>query len=244
MKVASMADGEVYKTSNFGQLKVLKYIDACNVVVQFVDTGFKTTARASSIRNGEVKDRMSPSKYGVGYIGVGTNYTSKSRAYGIWCNMIRRCYSPKSLEMHPTYRGCSVDKDWHNFQVFAEWYGQNYKDGYQLDKDLLVVGNKVYSEDTCVFVTPKINLFITDSAAKRGCCPIGVSYHRRSNKYVACCNSGGGRQKHLGHFTCPDLAHLKWKGYKLSLALEMKPEMDIIDKRIYHNVVTILNNTK
>lgn len=167
MRVASMADGEVYKTSNFGQLKVLKYVDAYNVVVQFIDTGFKTTARASNIRNGEVKDRMSPSKYGVGYIGIGV-YTSRSRAYGVWCSMISRCYSSKSLEMHPTYKGCSVAKDWHNFQVFAKWFEDNYVDGYQLDKDLLVVGNKVYSEDTCVFVTPKINLFITDSAAKRG----------------------------------------------------------------------------
>ena len=57
----------------------------------------------------------------------------------------------------PTYIGCTVCIEWNNFQNFAGWFNENYIEGYDLDKDIKVNGNKVYSPVTCLIVTPKEN---------------------------------------------------------------------------------------
>ena len=43
-----------------------------------------------------------------------------------------------------------------------------------LDKDIIVVDDKVYGPEVCAFVDPSLNMFTTDSAAARGEWPIGV----------------------------------------------------------------------
>ena len=68
--------------------------------------------------------------------------------YKTWSSMLRRCYSTKYQERCPTYMGCSVSEEWHTFSVFRNWMeSQDWQDT-QLDKDLLVEGNKVYSPET------------------------------------------------------------------------------------------------
>lgn len=73
--------------------------------------------------------------------------------------MLRRCYYVSKTNTY--YPDCSVEKVWHNFQVFADWYDINHPgDGgrYQLDKDIKIPGNKVYGPDACMFVTQQDNL--------------------------------------------------------------------------------------
>jgi hypothetical protein len=99
--------------------------------------------------------------FGVGYVGVG-KYLAFSNgieepAYNLWIGMLNRCYYVKSLKASPTYRDCTVAKEWHNYQNFAKWYEDNYVEGYQLDKDIKVEGNRVYGPDTCMFVTSQEN---------------------------------------------------------------------------------------
>ena len=53
--------GKVCKSKSSGYFKVLKYNDARNVEIQFLKTGFEASATLGNIRNGEVKDRYSPS---------------------------------------------------------------------------------------------------------------------------------------------------------------------------------------
>lgn len=236
-----MKVGDVYRTNNFGYLKVIQYVDSSNVVIEFVATGSQRIAKAKNIRSGEVKDLMMPSVQGVGYIGVGV-YTKRSDSYTTWGNMLKRCYSQEYLDKYPTYRGCSVSDDWHNFQVFARWYESTYRDNYELEKDLLVIGNRVYSADTCVFVPRSVNIFITDNSASRGHYPIGVSYDKQAKKLIAKCGDGKGGQKYLGVFTDPQVAHMAWRDCKLKIALDMKPELDTIDERVYLNMVTMINN--
>ena len=43
------------------------------------------------------------------------------------------------------------------FSGFGKWFDDNNIDGYHLDKDIKVKGNKVYSPDTCLFVSHKDN---------------------------------------------------------------------------------------
>lgn len=71
--------------------------------------------------------------------------------------MLQRCYDKDSLEKNPTYKDCTVAEEWHNFQNFAEWFKENYIEGYHLDKDIKIKGNRVYGPDRCMFVTPQEN---------------------------------------------------------------------------------------
>lgn len=152
--------GEVYPTKD-GDLIVENYINANEVYIRFVKTGFTRTTTAGNIRKGAVKDLLHPNILDVGYLGSGKYLANsrrvKSTAYICWHNILKRCYCAKYQEKYPWYKDCTVDPLWHNFQNFAEWYYQNYIEGYELDKDIKVFGNKVYSPDTCMFVEPIIN---------------------------------------------------------------------------------------
>ena len=157
---SSVRVGEVFPTK-CGDLVVEKYVSALEIVVKFVGTGFSTVTNAGNIRQGSVKDPYVPSTFGVGFLGFGKHKANsrrmRSTAYVCWHNMIKRCYCKKYQEKQPWYSGCSVVKSWHNFQNFAEWYYDNYVDGFELDKDIKVFGNKVYSPEFCQFVPPQVN---------------------------------------------------------------------------------------
>lgn len=108
---------------------------------------------------------------------------SHTNAYAYWHRMLERCYSEEYQSRMPTYKGCSVCEEWLLFSNFLEWFKMHYKEGCELDKDLLVKGNKIYSPNTCCFVPQEINKLIIKNDKKRGDLPIGVS--RLKNKYVA-----------------------------------------------------------
>ena len=140
-----------------------------------------------------------------------------------------------------SYEGCTIHDDWHNFQNFAEWYEGNYVEGYEVDKDLLFIGNKIYSEKTCVLVPQWLNVFANSDKSIRGDCPVGVSERKGKGDFESYCNFEG-KRIHLGVFSSKESAHKAWMGKKLSIALSKKIEMDLIDKRIYPNVVSIIKN--
>lgn len=127
--------------------------------------------------------------------------------------MFTRCYGENHLLRNPTYEGCSVDQDWHLFSNFLKWMEEQDWVGKQLDKDILVEGNKVYGGDTCIFVDSNINqLFSTRSRGND--LPCGVAHHKAGSKYQAYCNLKG-KRVHLGLFTCLDTAELAHLGKKL-----------------------------
>ena len=167
--------------------------------------------------------------YGIGINDA--NYVIETRVdgkrvkcpyYRTWVNMLERCYSEKLQECYPTYKGCSVCPEWIYFMHFRAWMMKQDWKGRQLDKDLLAVGNKVYSPDTCVFVDRATNSFTTDRAKLRGEYPIGVRFHKPSGKFIAqCCNPFTKKQEYLGYFTCEHQAHLAWKKRKHELACQL-----------------------
>lgn len=145
--------------------------------------------------------------------------------YQVWTNMINRCYSAKYQERYPTYKGCTVSEEWLTFSNFRAWMMTQDFEGNQLDKDLLFEGNKVYSAETCVFVTKIVNMFTTDSGATRGEWLIGVCWDKRAGKFKASCrNPFTKKQEHLGYFTCEQEAHKAWLRRKLELAKELAAE--------------------
>ena len=162
-------------------------------------------------------------------------------AYRTWVNMLVRAYNQKYHAAHPTYSDVTVSKEWHSFSAFRAWWLDNHLDGLNLDKDLLVVGNREYSHRSCIYIPQWLNKFTTDSGAARGELPIGVSLYKPTGKYKSeCCNPITGKRHRLGYFTTPEAANSAWLKCKLELADQLKPDMDSIDKRIYHNVVTII----
>lgn len=149
-----------------------------------------------------------------------------TRVYQIWYAMFRRCYGNRDIKARPTYIDCTVCDEWRSFQTFADWYYANYpKDGgnYQLDKDLKILGNKVYSPETCLFVSRQVNMFTIDCGAKRGDLMIGVSIRKDSGMFVAQCGNPSIKRKneYLGQFESELQAHLAWRKRKSELAYEL-----------------------
>lgn len=142
--------------------------------------------------------------------------------YRAWKSMVERCYSTKLQEKYPTYKGCSVSEEWLTFSNFKAWMEKQDWEGNQLDKDLLIEGNKLYSPETCVFVSPMVNKFVNARGASRGKWQIGVYWDKNAGKFMTQCgNPFSGGQEYLGLFTCEEEAHQAWRKRKLELAHEL-----------------------
>lgn len=137
-------------------------------------------------------------------------------SYHTWGQMLKRCYSEEYLLKNATYRGCSVCEEWKHFSNFKKWYDENCVEGYCLDKDILVKGNKLYSPDTCSFVPNEINVLLCKSDAVRGDMPIGVHKRKMVNgyKYVAYLSNNIKPHYHLGTFNTPEEAFQAYKQAK------------------------------
>ena len=77
--------------------------------------------------------------------------------YSRWRSMLARCYSKKRQETSVAYKGCTVCKEWFVFSNFRCWMMAQDWEGRELDKDIKFDGNKVYSPETCLFVSQKEN---------------------------------------------------------------------------------------
>lgn len=142
--------------------------------------------------------------------------------YQVWQGMLQRCYSVKFQERNPTYRGCSVSVEWLTFSGFKNWMEKQDWEDNQLDKDLLFEGNKVYSAETCVFVTRAVNMFIIERGNDRGEWPIGVNWHKGRNKFMSRCrNPFTKKLEYLGLYACDQEAHEAWLKRKLELAYRL-----------------------
>lgn len=175
-------------------MQIVTYRSAMDIDVKFLDEhGFIYKHNIySNFKNGWIKNPYDRTIFGVGYIGVGKyntgNAEHRTQEEYVWRGMFERCYGDKYKEKHPAYYGiCSVCDEWHDFQVFAEWYTQNiYQVGTErmhLDKDILVKNNKIYSPETCLIVPQKINVMFMKKKNKYGL-PNGIK-PRANGKYEA-----------------------------------------------------------
>ena len=108
---------------------------------------------------------------------------------------------------------------------------------FQLDKDILLKGNKIYSEDTCCFVPQEINTFYTKSKKIRGLYVVGVSFDKKLQKFVAVL-SVDGKSRTLGYFDNEWSAFLAYKKAKESRAKELAEKWrGQIDDRVYEKLM-------
>ena len=232
--------GKVCKSLNSGDFKILKYNDKKNVEIQFINTGLETTVQLGVIRSGRVKDPYAHSVFGVGILG--TKYPSRvngvhTKEYILWADMLRRCYSDAYKKKKPTYIGCEVSNNFKSYEYFYEWCNKQIgfsNQGWHLDKDLLTKGNKVYNEDSCVFIPNDINLLLTKREALRGEHLIGVCWHNASKAFVAQVGKSKGRSEWLGCFNTELEAFNVYKVAKESFVKEQAEKWQSqIDPRAY-----------
>lgn len=191
------------------------------VLVKFKDTGYEYGVEGKNALSGNVRDAYSKIIAGVGYLGKG-KYKSDKVGYQVWLDMIKRCYSPKSEHTARCYSGVTVDVEWHNYQNFAKWFYENYTCGWQVDKDFLVRGNRVYGPETCVFLPRHLNGFLVGGLKR------GISRNPISGSWKAACNDGdkdiNGRcvQTSLGYYKSETVALQVYKDFKLNKLEELK----------------------
>ena len=163
------------------------------------------------------------------------------REYTTWVNMLRRC-TEKLWSKHPTYTGTTCSESFKDYDYFYEWcqnqvgFGNTDDDNisWHLDKDILVKGNKHYSEDTCVFVPHKINSLLCRRRGARGEYLIGVTWNKRVKRFVSRCNRGEGVIQYLGYFDNQEDAFQTYKVYKGGIIKKAAEEYKIkIDPRTY-----------
>lgn len=164
-KLEKINKGDIYPTNQNGDVEILKYNNCDSVIVKFLDTGTIKESQAAHVRSGILKDPFKPVVFGVGFVGSSDSSSFSSvkdkLAYQKWYGMITRCYSEEYQSRHPTYKGCTVCEEWHNFQNFAKWFYDNHPEdgkGFHLDKDIKVDGNKIYGPDGCMIVTMQENI--------------------------------------------------------------------------------------
>lgn len=168
------------------------------------------------------------------------------RVYGLWYQMLRRCYDREQMERKQgrTYSDCYVCDRWFRLSNFAadikkldgytDW---ETKVGYCLDKDIRVPGNKVYSPSTCIFVPYIENI---REANKRTQSIKAAQESRKTVYYLEkegvtlVFESESAACKYLGVKKCSVSScrrrNLRCKGYTVSCAKMDAKDMDVPTK--------------
>lgn len=201
--------GEISSNTNGTKMKIIKHMKNNGILVEFQDK-HKTVVHCAyrEFILGKVKNPYDKKVFGEGYLGIG-NYLpyvdgKKTISYNYWQRILQRCYSKDYQIKKPTYEEKYVCDEWLNFQNFAKWFDENYYEvinlgKMELDKDILIKGNKVYSSKTCVFVPKRINQLFLKADASRGNLPIGVSKNSDCNSFRSRLHTLDG-EKYLGSF--------------------------------------------
>ena len=156
--------------------------------------------------------------------------------YKKWSAMITRCHSEKMIARDPSYSDCYVCDSWLSFSGFIEWVNsQPRKDweSLELDKDILIENNRVYSPETCVFVSRLTNTFLVNRRSNN---LTGVFYMKDKGVFRSSCrNPFNGKREHLGFFETDIEAHKAWKVRKRKHAIELSKQQ--LDERVSKAIV-------
>jgi len=150
--------------------------------------------------------------------------------------MLSRCYSDKTQKRQPTYIEGSVCEEWLTFSNFRSWMEAQDWDGFQLDKDIISPGNKIYSPEFCVFIPQSLNKLLNSHASRRGKWPRGVHFNKAEGIFRSVCNVNG-KSKYLGGFSTPEAASREYKKFKSNHIKETAKEFKS-STRIYKGLMS------
>lgn len=163
------------------------------------------------------------------------------KCYTVWHSMLRRSYSEVYKLRKPTYWDVYTEEQWHRLSKFKAWFDVNYINGYELDKDILVPGNRMYGEETCCFIPQQINSALIKTKSSTDL-PLGVSIKKHTGKYIAQMSTitedGKRIGVHLGSFTNPEAASQAYKQGKESYIKELAERWkSVISLRAYEGLI-------
>lgn len=152
---------------------------------------------------------------------------TKTRSVDLWNAVKNRTRAGGSGQRNCiSYEGCV--NNFESYQDFTEWCQDQY--GYmlldttgrfwQLDKDILVLGNEAYGPETCMFVPTRVNnLFITRERF-RGEYPLGVYLsNKNTNLYTG--RISVNKETRFETFYSAEDAHIFWQKGKIEALLKM-----------------------
>lgn len=162
---------------------------------------------------------INDSTYPVNWTENGKNF--RCPIYSAWKDLIIRT-NPEAIKRGSLkhYEECFCCDNWLRFSNFYSWSLDKFKAGYQLDKDILFIDNKLYSEDTCCFVPKKVNNMFRpnnrESELARGVrskiLKSGViKYEAFGKHYVT------GANVYLGFHNSVEEAHKHWQSFKIEM---------------------------
>lgn len=238
--------GNTYSSNNYGDYVVEEVVSYGKVKIRFLTTGSVQEILTTQIHTGKIRDhsadkvltpRMGNMVHKVGYNGgdralIETNF----KTYQVWCSMLQRCYNPNTEYARRNYKDCEVSDYFKIFPQFLEWWKMK-SDGIsvdlQLDKDILVKGNRLYSETTCTLVPRDVNMLLIKRNKARGKYPIGVTYCKRSKKYKAQFSKFN-VITNLGSHDSVESAFLAYKIAKEEYVKEVANKYkDVIEEKVY-----------
>lgn len=166
------------------------------------------------------KDYRHPNgSWGKFFRSEGVKYTTKMNM--TWYAMQERCKKGGSVQKREsTYVGCSIADEFMDYQKFGDWYSSQVGYGaenYDLDKDILFKGNKVYSSSTCVLIPRELNRFFGHNVNGGNKYQQGVYWHSRDLVFQTQILVDG-KIKYLGRFTTPESCYATYKAAKESEA--------------------------
>ena len=185
------------------KVKGIEFVDEyrgvdTKVKLRMVDYGWEFDSRPSGVmaNSFSIASRL---KFDRGFYDSPIK-TKNNPLYPFWASMFQRCYSSNLHKRLPTYKDCTADRKWWLYSSFEKWaLHQGDITGKNLDKDLLKLGNKVYSEDNCLFISHKINTLFQESTLGRGKYLTGVHWSKQKKKFTAVIKRHG-KAEHLGFF--------------------------------------------
>ena len=176
--------------------------------------------------------------YGVGINDVMIPYFTSTRTWRTWSGIIRRTDNrdPKWInEQNKTsYVGCTLDSRWYKLSAFKEWIEQwDDFENKEVDKDILIPGNKIYGPDTCLMVRPSVNAWFKPTKHGGGDLPRGVTWNnswkkgRSPNPYRAQITPIGGKRTALGYYaTAEEASAVFEKARKEQIKILIETETD------------------
>jgi hypothetical protein len=163
MRESKIKIGAIFKNTKGCEFQVNSKVSGIWYEITFLSTGFTTIVPCYRIITGSISDYLYPSISGIGCLGF-AKPKNNLLAYHRWRAMLARCYVPNDPAF-PDYgaKGVTVCERWWRFDHFLEDLPkiEGYDEGLffdrklDLDKDKKQQGveNKIYSLETCCFLT-------------------------------------------------------------------------------------------
>nr|DAG70217.1 MAG TPA: hypothetical protein [Caudoviricetes sp.] len=153
-----------YITNRYGtKAKIISLDKENNTYNLALDNGYSFSKKCFDIDNNKnnFKTPYCKTFSGVGYVGEKYSPKDYPEFYSKWYGLLDRVYGRQDInKYYASYKGCTICNRWLNFSNFVDdmlnmWY--ECDDDLNIDKDIKIKGNKIYSPETCLLVPAKIN---------------------------------------------------------------------------------------